>query len=377
MIKNKETTKDENLQSNLMTVIEEREVLDRKFKIYGTLENPMFLAKDVANWIEHSNSRMMLKKIDEEEKVVNIVYTLGGIQEQWFLTEDGLYEVLMQSRKPIAKEFKNKVKQILKEIRLRGMYLTNSKLNEALEDKEKFIKEIEDLKQERELLLENKFTKEDVKFMLEDFRENLLEELRTSKILENTLTREQRFQRCIDKIQLYTKKAGSNNYYFLCSFLMNFFGIDDSKRPYNMTRRDHIFSYILIEDIEKAVEQLINGQIKVSLNGDYYSLNIFNWKHEEEKLWKHYKVPNNSVFGAKEELYGCYLCGQVFEVQNMCIEHKLAKVKGGDNSLRNLAVSCKSCNCEKGHEKTVEEMWQLKGQSENHALKCHVLSFYN
>ena len=38
----------------------------------------------------------------------------------WFLTEDGLFEVLMQSRKPIAKQFKKEVKKILKQIRLTG-----------------------------------------------------------------------------------------------------------------------------------------------------------------------------------------------------------------------------------------------------------------
>ena len=60
---------------------------------------------------------MMLQSVDEEEKVANIVDTLGGNQQVWFLTEDGLYEVLMQSRKPIAKEFKKGVKEILKTIR--------------------------------------------------------------------------------------------------------------------------------------------------------------------------------------------------------------------------------------------------------------------
>ena len=35
----------------------------------------------------------------------------------WFLTEQGLYEVLMQSRKPIAKDFKRGVKKLLKGIR--------------------------------------------------------------------------------------------------------------------------------------------------------------------------------------------------------------------------------------------------------------------
>ncbi|HDR7278989.1 TPA: hypothetical protein QCW92_001340 [Bacillus paranthracis] len=35
--------------------------------------------------------------------------SLGGLQgEATFLTEDGIYEVLMQSRKPIAKQWKPK-----------------------------------------------------------------------------------------------------------------------------------------------------------------------------------------------------------------------------------------------------------------------------
>lgn len=85
---------------------------------------PLFLAKDVANWIDHSAVHMMIKTIDEDEKVRNIVSTLFGNQEMWFLTEDGLYEVLMQSRKPIAKSFKKEVKKILKEIRKTGKYET-------------------------------------------------------------------------------------------------------------------------------------------------------------------------------------------------------------------------------------------------------------
>lgn len=45
----------------------------------------------------------------------------------WFLTEDGLYEVLMQSRKPIAKAFKKEVKKILKELRTKGTYTIQQK----------------------------------------------------------------------------------------------------------------------------------------------------------------------------------------------------------------------------------------------------------
>lgn len=118
--------------NNELKVIDERELLGKEFRMYGDKENPLFLAKDVAEWIDYSfkDSRKvnrdiskMLNMVDEEEKVKNTLnldgedYSHGGVRvntEMWFLTEDGLYEVLMQSRKPIAKQFKKEVKKILK-----------------------------------------------------------------------------------------------------------------------------------------------------------------------------------------------------------------------------------------------------------------------
>lgn len=129
-----------------LKVFKQQEVLSKEFKIYGDIENPLFLAKDVAEWIEHSDRTKMLKGIDEEEKVKNIVPTLGGNQEMWFLTEDGLYEVLMQSRKPIAKQFKKEVKKILKQIRKDGYYLTKNA------DVEKLEKELQIIKERNQLL---------------------------------------------------------------------------------------------------------------------------------------------------------------------------------------------------------------------------------
>lgn len=120
-----------------LSIIDEREVLGKDFKMYGSLDKPLFIAKDVADWIEHSNVRVMLKNVDDNEKIkielstVNNVYSRKRnlISDTWFLTEDGLYEVLMQSRKPIAKEFKKQIKAILKDIRKHGMYATDDLLN--------------------------------------------------------------------------------------------------------------------------------------------------------------------------------------------------------------------------------------------------------
>ncbi len=132
--------------NNQIVIITEQEVLGKQFRVYGEYENPLFLAKDVAEWIEHSNPRVMLQSIDDNEKVVNNVYTPGGVQESWFLTEDGLYEVLMLSRKPIAKEFKKQVKEILKNIRKNGMYAKE----ELLDNPDLLLDVIAKLKVERE-----------------------------------------------------------------------------------------------------------------------------------------------------------------------------------------------------------------------------------
>ena len=92
--------------------------------MYGDFENPLFLARDVAEWIEYDKEKVgqMLNTIDNDEKMTLPIYYSGQVRNMWFVTEDGLYEVLMQSRKPIAKEWKKKVKEILKEIRKTGSY---------------------------------------------------------------------------------------------------------------------------------------------------------------------------------------------------------------------------------------------------------------
>lgn len=108
-------------------VLKQTELIGHQFTVYGTAENPSFLAKEVAECIGHSNITVMLQTIDEDEKVkVSPKQSLGELvnyKEYNFLTEDVLYEVLMQSRKPIAKQFKKGVKQILHEVRTTGGYI--------------------------------------------------------------------------------------------------------------------------------------------------------------------------------------------------------------------------------------------------------------
>lgn len=131
-------------------VIEQREVLGKEFKMYGTVEEPLFLAKDVTDWLDNKNTSQMLKVVDEDEKALYTMYRVdGSSHKQWFLTEDGLYEVLMQSRKPIAKSFKKKVKEILKDVRKHGMYATDDVINTMLDDPDTMITLLTNYKEEK------------------------------------------------------------------------------------------------------------------------------------------------------------------------------------------------------------------------------------
>lgn len=141
---------------NELKIIEQRNVLGKEFKIYGDFENPLFLAKDVAIWIDYSESNVskLVDMVDENEKVRKIVTTLGGNQESWFLTEDGVMEILFQSRKPIAKEFKKEVKIILKNIRKHGIYATDNVIENILNNPDYGIALLTQLKEERQARLE-------------------------------------------------------------------------------------------------------------------------------------------------------------------------------------------------------------------------------
>ena len=91
-------------------IVLENEVtlMGKTFNVYWTVEEPLFRAKDVADWIEHSNVSAMVQSVDDDEKklTINISYSEVRKHDEIFLTEKKMvyiYEILMLSRKPIAK----------------------------------------------------------------------------------------------------------------------------------------------------------------------------------------------------------------------------------------------------------------------------------
>ena len=104
------------------------------FEIYGTVENPLFLAKDIAIVLEHSHVPTMMQSVDDEEKMMCTILTSGQRREMNCVTEDGFYELMMLSRKPIAKDFKKGVKKVLHELRTKGEVRTNYNIPKTYAD---------------------------------------------------------------------------------------------------------------------------------------------------------------------------------------------------------------------------------------------------
>jgi len=83
-----------------------------------------FVANDVCTILDIANPRNIIARLDEDEKDVHNLDTLGGRQETSIISESGLYALVMTSRKPQAKRFKKWVTaEVLPAIRKTGAYM--------------------------------------------------------------------------------------------------------------------------------------------------------------------------------------------------------------------------------------------------------------
>lgn len=137
--------------------------LHTEIVIKGTLDDPLFRASDVGVVLDMVNIRATIVDFDESEKrAVNTVDGTGRLQDITFLTEKGLYKVLFRSRKPIAQKFQNWVCEVVKEIRVTGIYNMQKEIDKKQEELEKTKDEMASLEDTKKKEYETKLEKERV-----------------------------------------------------------------------------------------------------------------------------------------------------------------------------------------------------------------------
>lgn len=92
---------------------------NRLLNVYQSLDEPLFKASDIANMIDYSdgNTWKMLEMCEKDEKLILPMVVAGQKRSISFVNETGLYNILSQSRKPIARKWRRIIHDEL--IRLR------------------------------------------------------------------------------------------------------------------------------------------------------------------------------------------------------------------------------------------------------------------
>lgn len=117
-----------------------------KVTILWENRKPLFRASEIGNILEIKDIRSIIRNYDDTKKGVREILTPGGNQEVLFLTEKGLYKLLMRSNKPNAEPFQEWVTDVLISIRETGKYELQLAIDEA---KKETREECEQLTQEQ------------------------------------------------------------------------------------------------------------------------------------------------------------------------------------------------------------------------------------
>ena len=89
----------------------------------GTSDNPMFCLSDLCHALGLS-AKGVNQRLDKEVISNYPLETAGGVQQALFVNEDGLYDVILESRKPEAKKFRKWVtSEVLPSIRKTGGFI--------------------------------------------------------------------------------------------------------------------------------------------------------------------------------------------------------------------------------------------------------------
>ena len=112
---------------------------------------PWWVLSDVCKVLELTTPARVAGRLEDDEKGVSLIHTLGGKQNVTVINESGLYSVILRSDKPQAKPFRRWVtSEVLPSIRKHGAYMTDQTLEQALTSPDFLIQLATQLKEEKE-----------------------------------------------------------------------------------------------------------------------------------------------------------------------------------------------------------------------------------
>lgn len=121
-------------------------------RVLGDPEAPMFVLNDVANALGIKNIGNVVARLDEADIRRMDVRSGGQARNMVTVNESALYEVVLRSDKPEARQFSHWVThEVLPSIRKHGAYMTAETIEQALLNPDTIIKIATQLKEEQQL----------------------------------------------------------------------------------------------------------------------------------------------------------------------------------------------------------------------------------
>ena len=116
----------------------------------GTADSPLFCLSDICVAIGITNPRNVKNRLDEGDVCLVDTPTTSGVQQITFVSEAGMYDVIIRSDSPEAKPFRKWVtSEVLPTIRKNGVYASDNFIEKSITDPEYAIKILTSLKEER------------------------------------------------------------------------------------------------------------------------------------------------------------------------------------------------------------------------------------
>ena len=105
---------------------------ENQVRMLGTADDPKFCLPDICK-VLGLNPSQVARRLEKGVLSKHTLQTKGGAQKINFVNEDGFYDVVLESRKPIAKKFRKWVtSEVLPSIRKTGEY----KIKDSTDDRQ-------------------------------------------------------------------------------------------------------------------------------------------------------------------------------------------------------------------------------------------------
>lgn len=114
-------------------------------------DQPWFVLKDVCSVLDIDQVAGIKRRLSEDVISNHPLPTAGGLQQTTIINEDGLYDVILESRKPEARSFRKWVtSEVLPSIRKHGAYMTPETIEKTLTNPDYLIRLATAMKEEQQ-----------------------------------------------------------------------------------------------------------------------------------------------------------------------------------------------------------------------------------